>query len=188
MINPNIIQYIQQYRTIYTREAIDRQLAVAGYNHAEVEEAWRMLAASEAPTTDAPPEAMPPMPGSRWGDDPAYEPPKSKRFVNTPGFWFTLLGFIVLSYGLPILVGWLLSLNLDTQRNAGLGSTATFGVLQLGGIVGGLLLLGRRRPVAMGLLIGVLMVVVVLPIVSFCILFGICLVGLGGGFGLLGGI
>jgi hypothetical protein len=187
LINPNIIQYIRQYRSVYTREAIDRQLAAAGYDPAEVEQTWWLLE-NEMPTTDAPPEAMPPMPGSRWGDDPAHDPPKSRRFANTPAFWFTLLGFIVLSYGLPILLGWLLSLNFDTQRNAGLFSTATFGLLQLGGIVGGLLLLGRRRPAAMGLLIGVLTVVVVLPIVSFCILFGICLVGFGGGFGLLGGI
>ena len=148
-----------------------------------------MLAASEAPTAHTPPEAFPPQPaGSRWGDDPAYEPPRSRRFVNTPAFWFTLLGFILLSYGLPILFGWLLSLDFETQQNAGLVSTSTFGILQLGGLVGGLLLLGRQRPVAMGLLIGVLMVVVVLPIVSFCILFGICLVGIGGGFGMLGGI
>jgi hypothetical protein len=234
LVNPNIIQYIQQNRGVYTREAIDRQLVANGYDPAEVAEAWRMLGAEEeaAPGPQGVPAVGPSEgdrgagdyirlhrdtyprdaidaqlqaagyspadieagwrnvssvvpPPSRWGDDAAHQAPVRRRFASSPVFWLTMIGFILLSYGVPALFGWLFSLNAETMPSAGLVSSVSFVLLQLGGIVGGILLQHRNRSVGMGFLIGVLMVVVVLPTLAFCIFFGICLVGLGG-FGTLG--
>jgi hypothetical protein len=184
-VNPNvgnIVQYIQQYRNTYTHEAIDQTLLTSGYSQADIEAAWNMVETSSPQPIPYPPAGPTP---SRWGDE--YVPPyqRPKRVVNSPVFWLTLIGFIMVSYVIPPLLIFLG----PRDEYGGLSSASplswgSYLLLQLGAIVSGLIALGRSRPLAMGLLIGVLMTVVVLPVIFLCIGLGICLVALGGyGFG-----
>ncbi|MDQ3927519.1 MAG: hypothetical protein M3328_00070, partial [Chloroflexota bacterium] len=116
---------------------------------------------------------------SRWDGD--YAPAeKRKPFATTGLFWSILVGFVVLSYGLPTLLLYLASSNVDVGGEISTIALVLFGVLQLGAIIGGVMSLNRSRPRAMGLLIGVLLVIVVLPFVAVVVLFGICLAALGG--------
>jgi hypothetical protein len=147
-------------------------LQAAGYSPAEIEAGWRNVS------------SVVPSP-SRWGDDAAHQAPVQRRFANSPAFWLAMVGYIVLAYGVPALLGWLFSLNASTMYSAGTAAMAAFALLLLGGIFGGILLNNRNRPLSMGLLIGVLMVTLVLPTLAFCIFLGVCLVGVGG-FGTFG--
>jgi hypothetical protein len=178
-VNPNvgnIVQYIQQHSNTYTREAIDQMLLTSGYDQADIETAWSMVGSSGPQQIPYPPTGPRP---SRWGDEYVPEYQRPKRVVNSPIFWVTLIGFIILSYALSALLSFLGPRDQYGGTNPAPGLIGGL-LLQLGGIIGGLIALGRNRPLAMGLLIGVLMTIVVLPVLFLCIGLGICLVGLGG--------
>src|SRR5262245_58061947 len=108
-----ITEYILQNRDTYTREAIDRQLLAAGYGQADISAAWDALHA--APGQAASPVPLPPRgpvpygAPSRWGDE--YTTPEQRpvRVVRSPVFWLVLIGFIVLSYGIPAILAIALS-------------------------------------------------------------------------------
>jgi hypothetical protein len=181
-----ITEYIIQNRDTYTREAIDRQLLDAGYAQADITAAWDSLNATlQGPPPDAyspvpaPPGQLPYGVPSRWGDEYTSPEQRPARVTRSPLFWTVLLAFIVVSYAVPALVA------IYPIRDAtGLPNFnpvwIIFLLLQIGAIVGGLIALGRNRPVGMALLIGVLMVVVVLPVCAFGILLGVCVVFLTG--------
>lgn len=63
-MNENILNYIRQYRNIYTREAITGELVRAGYQPSEIEAAWQSI--------EATPQASPPPP---WSGDLSQQPP-----------------------------------------------------------------------------------------------------------------
>lgn len=177
-----IVQYIRQYRDTYSREAINSQLLGAGYSQQEIDAAWAQ--ASSPQTVYTPSASQIPTPPSEqvrtgWGDT-GFQPPKKQRLANKPLFWGVLLGFIVLSYGLPVLCLVLAGMVNDPNVSGNLGWLAlgSFGVLQLAAIVWGAMSSNRNPPLGMGLLIGVLMTVVVLPFVALFILLGICLTSL----------
>ena len=178
-----IIEYILQNRDIYTREAIDRQLLDAGYAQGDIVAAWDALGAAPEQAASAvplPPEG--PLPygaPSRWGDEHISPEQRPKRLVSSPLFWSVLLGFIALSYGVPAILAISPSRDQFGLPNFNL-VWISFVLLQVGAIVGGIIALGRNRPLGMALLIGVLMVVVVLPVISFGILLGVCVVMLSG--------
>jgi hypothetical protein len=173
-----IVQYIRQYRDTYSREAINTQLLGAGYSRQEIDAAWAQVSVG---TPYMPSEGQIPMPPSEqvragWGDT-NYQPPRRQRVANRPLFWEILVGFTLLSYGLPVLFLLIAGTVNDSAISSLLGWLAlgTFGVLQLAAIIWGALSSSRNPPLGMGLLFGVLMTVVVLPFVAFFIVLGICL-------------
>ena len=179
--NPNAVQYIRQYREIYTREAITSQLLAAGYPQEEIEAAWAAVEADSAPGLPPPP-AVHGRTGN-WDAGSSYVEPRRKAIETGAKFWLTLIGFVLLS----ILLG---ALNVVPFGSifgydsplAALGSVFCLGgvLLQVAGLVAGLVLLNKNRPVAQGLLFGVLISSVVIPALVFLILLGTCLVILGG--------
>ncbi len=92
---------------------------------------------------------------------------KPEKVVSSRTFWLVLIGFIVLSYALP---AFFLAIS---PRDACCGSI-NFGyawpglvvapVMQLVALIWGRRTLRTNRPFAMGLLLGVLLAVVVLPL------------------------
>lgn len=174
-----IVQYIAQYREVYSREAIDSQLLAAGYGRQEIDAAWAQASFQAAYPPSEGPIPTPPSAQVRagWGDT-DYQPPRNQRLVSRPLFWGVLIGFIVLSYGLPVLFLALAGFTSDNTTLSSIFGWLTLGsfvVLQLAALVWGLLALNGNRLLGLGLLYGVLMTVVVLPFVAFFILLGICL-------------
>jgi len=102
---------------------------------------------------------------------------KPQKVTGSRTFWLVLIGFIVLSYTLP---AFFLAIS---PRDACCGSInfgyawpglAVAPVMQLAALIWGRRILATNRPVAMGLLLGVLLTVVVLPlcaIVALVIIF-----------------
>jgi len=170
-----IIEYIRQNRQTYTREAITSQLVTAGYNPADVEAAWGSVDVG----VPAPPSGYAGttgLSGGNW-DSGSPEQPRSQRLVSSPAFWGYMVGFILLSYILPGGLFWLGASNSDGLIvNIAIGM---FILLQLGALVAGVVSLSRNRPRGVGLMTGVLMTLVVLPICAFTIFFGMCLASLG---------
>jgi hypothetical protein len=174
-----ITEYIRQHSGTYTRNAIDTQLLSAGYAQADITAAWASLDAETQGYPEASPETarveIPGAPPSSWGDDAVAPVQKPRRVVNSGVFWLTLLGFIVLSYGLPA------ALAISPPRDqSGIPNFTpawvSFLALQIGALVGGIVaLVMKARPLAMGLLIGLLMVVVVVPVTVLLIGLGLCL-------------
>jgi hypothetical protein len=158
-----ITEYIRQHRNhnhpniYYTREAIDRQLLDAGYMQGDIADAWNALRAVKG-----------------QADMPVDKP---TRINNSPTFWLVLIGFIMLSYSLP---AFFLAIS---PRDACCGSInfgyawpglAVAPVMQLAALIWSRRIVATNRPVAMGLRIGVLLTVVVLPlcaIVALIIIF-----------------
>jgi hypothetical protein len=102
---------------------------------------------------------------------------KPQKVVSSRTFWLVLVGFIVLSYSLP---AFFLAIS---PRDPCCGSInfgyawpglAVAPVMQLAALIWGRRILPTNRPLAMGLLLGVLLTVVVLPlcaIVALVIIF-----------------
>lgn len=177
-MSDDVVRYIEQNRNIYTREAIDKQLLGAGYTAVQIAAAWRTI---EPPGGEVIPDAPDAAALSRW-DAPSNAPIEKRRPVATTFlFWGILAGFIILSYALPLGLFYLAG-TVDPAAGNQINTVALvlFVVLQLGALIGGAMSLNRNRPRAMGLLIGVLMVIVVLPFVSVAVLFGICVASLSG--------
>jgi hypothetical protein len=175
----NIIQYIQQTGGTYTRDAITNQLLASGYPAAEIEAAWRTVEAGATGEMGASGAAPPMEEGAE------YAPPRPARVVSSPQFWGALVGFILLSYVMTGILAYFATLNRGDAASALFTITGIFYfVVQLGGLIQGLVLLNRNRPVAFGLLIGLLLTNVVIPFVIACGVLGICIVLLSnpGGF------
>ncbi len=179
--NPNAIQYIQQYREIYTREAITSQLLAAGYPQEEIEAAWAAVEADAAPNLPPPPAGYPRTGG--WDAGGSYVKPRRKAIQTGASFWLTLMGFVLLSIlaGALVLMWWLGFFGGYDSPLASVGSFTCYAapLLQVIGLIVGLVLWNRNRAVAQGLLFGVLISSVVIPSVVFLILLGTCLVLLG---------
>src|SRR4051794_6826208 len=98
-----IVQYIEQYRNIYTREAITQQLVSAGYTADDIAAAWRTVeswGAEGARLSGGPPAGAlaPGIPDSAPGFAEALPRP---RVFSSPVFWLTLVGFILIAYIVP---------------------------------------------------------------------------------------
>lgn len=170
-----IIEYIRQNRQTYTREAITSQLVTTGYDPADVEAAWEAVDSG----VPAPPSGYAGATGLSGGSWDSGSPEKSRpqRLASSPAFWGYMVGFILLSYILPGGLFWLGASNSDGLIvNIAIGM---FLLLQLGALVGGVVSLSRNRPRGVGLMTGVLMTLVVLPICAFAVFFGLCLASLG---------
>lgn len=161
-----IIQYIQQTRSTYTREAITNQLVAAGYPPPEIEAAWATVeGADPAAFAQLAPNV----------DYDAVVAPRSAPVARSGVFWLTVIGFILISYLIP---GALMYVGVISGESLGgpliITALIVFFLLQIAGLVAGLLGLGRNRPLAIGLLIGLLMTDVVIPFVVGCGVLGIC--------------
>jgi len=176
-----IVEYILQNRNTYSREAIDSQLEAAGYPQNEIEAAWSQVAYQDTLAQSGGQVPYPPSAQVQagWGDT-DYQPPKKTRVINQGLFWGVLFGFIVLSYGLPILFGYLAGISQNTQIASFLGWSVlgSFLLLQLVAVIWGVAALQRNRPLAFGLIYGVVMTVVVLPFAALFLVLGICLTGM----------
>jgi hypothetical protein len=204
-VNPDLIRYIRDNRPIYTREAIRRRLIEAGHAEADVDAAWAAVEADAPPppTPVGPPPAAPPADpagapsdalftpdqfrapaaGAPIGDAAAVQtPPASQgrpRFpvLNSPLFWVTLVGYILGMYIVAPLIGGALA-DLD---DSGVVGGLLWLILWLGGLVAGVVLRRRNEPVALGLLLGFVLVVglpIALGFIAIVIIAGICLVSL----------
>jgi len=170
-----IIEYINQNRQIYTREAITSQLVSAGYNPSEVEAAWGSVD-SGVPAPPSGYAGAAGLSGGSW-DSGSPEQSRPQRLMSSPAFWGYMAGFVLLSYILPGGLFWLGTSNSDGLiMNIAIGM---FLLLQLGALMGGVVSLSRNRPRGVGLLTGVLMTLVVLPVCAFAVFFGMCLASFG---------
>lgn len=180
-MNQQLLDYLRENRTRYTREALRRTLIDAGYVPAEVDEAFAALEAEEAGGPSAAAgvaHATPAMPtapeASGWQE--STTPRREKEAVSTsPRFWLVFIGFVLAVYGLG---GFLV---------AALGqSGALAGILVLGALIGGAVGWAMKReedrPLAMGLGCGVLFSIG-LPFIAVGVLFGLCVAGRGAPFG-----
>ena len=101
--------------------------------------------------------------------------------MKRPLFWGVLVGFVVLSVGMPVLFLYLASV---VSGNAGLFGWLALGsfiVLTLAATLWGAFSMNRNPPLGMGLLFGVLVTVVIVVIIPFVVLFivlGMCLTGI----------
>lgn len=187
-MNERALQYIRQYRGIYTREAINQQLIANGIAPAEIEEAWQAVEAEATATPGLPDYAPPsygPPPGISGGPGPGgpyYNlPPQGygrpfqprPRLRNNPQFWLTFIAFII---GVPLLGLGLLYLS----NNVGIYfGYLIYGLLVAGG-VGAVYYKDKNWAVSRGLLYGLITVIVVPVVATFVfvvIIFGICLFG-----------
>jgi hypothetical protein len=162
----DIIQYIQQTRPTYTREAITSQLLAAGYPPPEIEAAWATV------------EGVDPAAFARMAPNVDYDAvvaPRAAPVTRSGVFWLTLFGFILVSYLIP---GILFYIGFTTGAAVSdplfIAAIILYAVLQLAGLAVGLLWLGRNRPLAIGLLIGLLLTNVVIPFVAACGVAGVC--------------
>lgn len=174
-MNDNVINYILQNRSRYTREGIDRELQRAGFTPEQIAAAWQAVESGYVPP---PPGAMPP--NQSYGPPPGYSGPpimqqQRPRYTRNRWFWITLVGYLVGVSGLGLVA---------LAQNSG----DLFGVYVTAVLLGtvlGIVLLNRRNQAAMqGLLWGLLslfIISVVLPFVALVVVFGICLVN-GGRF------
>lgn len=172
MNNPNLIQYIEQNRAQYTRAAIDKQLLDAGYSQADIDAAWKEIEAREANTPVVPPpQAQAPQPA-------VVPPTQPRRLLTMPIFWLGLFGVLVLQYGVAALF-----IPATSYENGNSVFVPIAGVLTCGVpialLIAGSLLLRSNRPLALGLLYGLLVFDVIIPFVGSIILFGICVTSLG---------
>jgi hypothetical protein len=172
-MNPELLRYIQAHRATYTREAIRRRLLDAGYPAAEVDAALAAVEAGERPAPPPPGDPAAAPSGDTAPAEPGAHP--SVRVANSPVFWLVLVGYTV---GLYLLV-WAIAVAASGVDDAGVIAALSFLGLWLAGLVGGLLLVRRNRPVGMALLLGFALAVglpVLLAFVSIVIIAGICLV------------
>lgn len=184
-MNPDLLRYIQENRATYTREAIRQRLIDAGYPAAEVDAAWTAVEAGEAPPLPPPPSpAQPDAPAAGQPHAPVASQPapadrptlgQSFRTANSPAFWLTLIGYLGLMFlGLPIL-----GVATDRGDDAAAAVGLTYLALWLAGLIGGLLLLRRNRPVGMALLLGFALVIGIpaaLGFLAIVVIAGICAV------------
>jgi hypothetical protein len=164
-MNPEVLRYIQENRGTYTREAITQTLLDAGHSRADIDAAW----AAAEPEADTPPlqPATPPVsPAGLVVEDEAPEAPTVQRVLRTPRFWVSFVAYTVLSIGLMVGFG-------------ALGVAAFLLPLYLlalvAGLVAGIVLWRRDRPVAMGLASAALLVFI-LPFAFILIFAGLCIV------------
>jgi hypothetical protein len=187
-MNERALQYIRQYRGIYTREAITQQLIANGIPPEEIEEAWQAVEAGAnstpglpnyEPPTYAPPSGT--SAGSPGGGQYYNLPPQGygrpfqprPRLRNNPQFWLTFLGFVI---GTPLLGLLLVYLS---NRFSSFFAYLIYAVL-VGAGVGAIYYKDKNWAVSRGLLYGLITVIVV-PVVAifvfFVIIFGICIFG-----------
>ncbi len=181
-MNERILEYIRQYRGIYTREAITRQLINNGFTAEQVEEAWKTVEAASGPTAGLPeynpPSYAPPPPGSGPANFQGFPPGANygrpyqprPRLRNNSQFWLALIGVI---FGLPIVAGVL-------SYFAGSYTAYPSALVTIGVLVAGIYYSNKNYALSRGLLYGLLVVVVlpmVLGFIAIVIIFGICLVG-----------
>jgi hypothetical protein len=184
-MNERALQYIRQYRGIYTREAISQQLIANGISPAEIEGAWQAVEAEATATPGlpdyAPPSYGPPTGGPGAGGQYYNLPPQGygrpfqprPRLRNNPQFWLTFIAFVI---GVPLLG--LLLLYLSTNVGTYLGYLI-YGVLIAAG-VGAVYYKDKNWAVSRGLLYGLITVIVVPAVAAFVyvvVIFGICLFG-----------
>ena len=169
-MNPELLAYIRQHRATYTREALRQRLLDAGYPADEIEAAWAAVDADDQPPT--PPARTAAMGAAPAGADVA-DPPRAR---TSPAFWLTLFGYIG---GLYIIVALVAGIASSVEDDGWIASL-TFFVLWLAGLVGGLVMMGRNRPVGLGLVVGFAAAVglpFLLGFILLVIILGICLVG-----------
>jgi hypothetical protein len=171
-VNADVIDYIRQNRDTYTREAINEKLLAAGYSPGDIDESWELVESGAAPAP-APGE---PKPSAGKGELPP--PPHSgDGLAGNPLFWSALLGLVVLSYGIPAAIVYLFADDSGPQTDVFTAVWVTFVALQLAALVGWLLLRNRNRPLAIGLLLGLVATLVGLPFAALFVFMGLCFGG-----------
>ena len=160
-MNDEMVRYVIENRDRYTREAIERRLLEAGHTPADVAAAFRR--AGMPGTSAASP--FPPIAGG--SDEPPGRRPPSDRIADSPWFWLSLVGIVLGGYGGAALASYALGI--------GLGAVLPLGLLA-GALLAALLLLRRNRPLALGLLTGV-MTAMLIPFVLVVVLAGLCAAG-----------
>lgn len=170
-MNENILNYIQQYKSVYTKEAIYQELLKAGHSTADIEAAWvKLNSISDAP---APPAQNESEEKSKAVSQPPARPPAVQATPTQPAegnkSWVGgvyLLGLIA--------IPWLAS------SLGHLEYIIPMLVLALGGGVATIIVFRKRDPALSRALTKTLqfafVVFVVIPFVIFAIVIGICVV------------
>lgn len=172
MNNPNLIQYIEQHRAQYTREAIDKQLLDAGYSRADIDAAWNEIEAGATGEQAVPPPAV-------TQSSQQLPPTQQRRLLATPVFWLGLFGVLVLQYGIAALFFPAINYENGSSVFVPIVGVLTCGV-PIALLIAGSLLLKSNRPLALGLLYGLLIFDVIIPFIGAIIIFGICVASLSG--------
>ena len=162
-MDPEIIRYILEHRTVYTPEAIRRRLVESGHDPAEVDAARRAVESGNLPP---PPPGEPPwdLPEGRIPPSIPSELPPGKRAWETGRFWLAFVAYCALLYGISLLLFW------QNFTEAGW----IFALVALfAGSAACVVLWGRNRPAAMGLLSGILTVTLI-PFVGCVVIAGLC--------------
>lgn len=144
-MNPEIVRYIEEHREVYTREAIDRNLREAGYDPAEMAEAWRSIEASA-----------------------------TKREVSRR-FWVVFLIYIAGLYGMTFVLSdyWLeVRASLGEALNSGTLWIVSMSLL-IAAVVSILLVWGSRK--AAFAAVNVFLVAILVPFVFVVVISGLCL-------------
>lgn len=136
-MNRRIADYIQRHRAVYTKDALRQMLLQQGYNPAEIEETFAAVEAGQLPPTGL-----------------------------TLRFWLIFIGYLLLLYGIPLVLFGL--------TPGGLFVVPILGVLLFIAAGISILVAALSRSAAMGLTSG-LVLVFVLPIVFLVLLAGSCL-------------
>ncbi len=165
-MNSEVIRYILKHRTIYTPEAIRKNLIEAGHNLADVDAAMRAVRSGRIP---------PPPPGEPPYEIPEGDPVETRPSEMAPGqsvadkpvFWAAFMGYAVALYGISFLL---------FQSVSGQVAVLFFLAALLAGIAGWVLLLRRNRPLALGLATG-LLTVAALPFIGCIVIAGLCFGG-----------
>jgi hypothetical protein len=153
--------YIWQYRSIYTRQAINKELLRMGYSRKQVNQAWQIVEAS--PSEQVPTNLNSP-----------YAPPETsqarlQRIRKIAGIAcaYVVLGAFILF--LVFLFG--------DKTNQAVWTTAVYIMPPISILAVVYFIRKDNRTISSGLLYGMLLLDVVLPFIGLIILAGICISG-----------
>ena len=158
--------YITGYGHLYTREVLTSQLRDAGYTPADINATWAALDAEGAPVI------------ARLNAK-ALEVrgPTAEVQVQTGQFWAALFGTITLNYTLAGLLASLINaLPSEFNGNATYLGWGLFGVTQVIALIFARSRLRTHKSPARGVLVGLLLADIVLPLLAVTLFFGLCIV------------
>jgi hypothetical protein len=156
-----LISYIQEYRSKYARQAINKELLRMGYSRKQVDQAWQIVEA--IPFEQVPNNLNSP-----------YAPPETKQARQQRIRKIAGIAIAYVAVGAFIL--FLVALFGD-KNNQAVWTTAVYIIPPIS-IVAVLYFIRKdNRTISSGLLYGMLLLDIVLPFIGLIILAGICLSG-----------
>ncbi len=157
--------YITGYGHLYIRASVIRQLRDAGYTQFDIDTAWATLDAEGSLVTA---RLNTESPRAGWL--------ATDRAVLSAQFWAALLGTITVSYTLAgVLLSLIYSVPSEFSGNAIYLAWGLFGLAQIMALILAYSRFRTHRPQALGVLIGLLLADIVLPLLAGALFFGLCI-------------